>query len=501
MNPALELVGITKRFAGQLANDRIDLTLAKGEVLALLGENGAGKTTLVNILFGHYVADAGTARVFDRTLPPGDPRAAIDAGIGMVHQHFTLADNLSVLDNVTLGTEPLYAWRSRRTMARAKLVELGLRFGLPVEPDARVGELPIGLRQRVEILKALYRDAQILILDEPTAVLTPNESTGLFSTLQRMAADGLCVIFISHKLREVVAHADRIAVLRQGRLVADRSAKGASRSELAELMVGRRVVHPERTKLPPGRTLARLEAVRIERAGRVELDNVDLSVSEREVLGIVGVAGNGQAGLSDLFAGLVAPTAGRIERDGAVVTEFGRAGLAHIPEDRQHEGVVADLPIYDNAILERLGDPRFSRAGFVRKRAASDHATHLIQAFDIRGASPATRTRMLSGGNMQKLILARNLIERPYLIVASQPTRGLDEGAVAEIHRRLLDARAAGAGILLISEDLDEIFRLADRVQVIFRGRLSAPVAIEAATEAMLGLMMTGEGSDAARAA
>ncbi|WP_191062087.1 ATP-binding cassette domain-containing protein, partial [Geminicoccus harenae] len=243
MSPVLELTGITKRFGTLLANDGIDLTLGRGEVLALLGENGAGKTTLMSILFGHYVADAGTVRAFGQVLPPGDPKAAIAAGIGMVHQHFTLASNLSVLDNVTIGTEPLSAWRSRRGAARRRLVELAERFGLPVDPDRRVGELSVGERQRVEILKSLYRDARILILDEPTAVLTPQESERLFSTLRGMARQGLSLIFISHKLHEVVAHADRVAVLRGGRLVAERPAAGASRAELAELMVGRRVVH------------------------------------------------------------------------------------------------------------------------------------------------------------------------------------------------------------------------------------------------------------------
>lgn len=503
MTLVLELSGITKQFGALLANDRIDLALSKGEVLALLGENGAGKTTLMNILFGHYVADAGSVRVFGRPLPPGDPRAAIRAGIGMVHQHFTLAANLSVLDNITIGTEALSSLRSGRAAARARLEEIARRFGLQVDPDRRVGDLSVGERQRVEILKSLYRDAKILILDEPTAVLTPQESDRLFATLRSMAAEGLSLVFISHKLHEVVSHADRVAVLRQGRLVAERQSAGASRAELAELMVGRRVVHAARTPLPPGRVLLRLDKVRVGPAVQPALDEVSLELREREVLGIVGVAGNGQSTLSQLFAGLAVPAAGRIELDGKPVRRpdprgFVRAGLAHIPEDRHHEGVVADLAVHENAVLERIKDPRFSRLGLLRKDAAIAHAQSLIEAFDIRGATPRTRTRLLSGGNMQKLILGRNLVEKPRLIVASQPTRGLDEGAVAEIHRRLLEARAAGAGILLISEDLDEIFRLADRVQVIFKGRLSASVPIQAATETMLGLMMAGEAGHAA---
>ncbi|WP_222183655.1 ABC transporter ATP-binding protein [Geminicoccus harenae] len=506
MSPVLELTGITKRFGTLLANDGIDLTLGRGEVLALLGENGAGKTTLMSILFGHYVADAGTVRAFGQVLPPGDPKAAIAAGIGMVHQHFTLASNLSVLDNVTIGTEPLSAWRSRRGAARRRLVELAERFGLPVDPDRRVGELSVGERQRVEILKSLYRDARILILDEPTAVLTPQESERLFSTLRGMARQGLSLIFISHKLHEVVAHADRVAVLRGGRLVAERPAAGASRAELAELMVGRRVVHASRVPLEPGGSLLRLDGVRVEAGGRRLLDDIALDLREREVLGIVGVAGNGQDALSRLFAGTAPQPTGRIELLGRPVARLdhdalAEAGLAHIPEDRHHEGVVGDLRLYENAVLERIRDRRFSRLGLLRRQAALDHAAGLIRMFDIRGAEPTTRTRLLSGGNMQKLILGRNLVEQPRLIVASQPTRGLDEGAVAEIHRRLLEARGNGAGVLLISEDLDEIFRLADRVQVIFKGRLSAPLPIEAASEARLGLMMAGEDGDAPRAA
>jgi simple sugar transport system ATP-binding protein len=416
----------------------------------------------------------------------------------MVHQHFTLAANLSVLDNITIGTEKLLSLRSRRGQARRRLQDLGQRFGLEVDLDARVGDLSVGERQRVEILKSLYRDAKILILDEPTAVLTPQESERLFITLRSMTADGLSIVFISHKLHEVITHADRVAVLRQGRMVAERPTRGASRSELAELMVGRRVMHPSRTPLERGAPLLRLRGVALG-----PLKGTDLDLHEREVLAIVGVAGNGQSSLSRLLAGLARPSAGTVEIGGKILPHLDphalqRAKLAHIPEDRHSEGVVGDLRLADNAVLERVRDRRFSRLGFLRRQAAHVHAQSLIDAFDIRGAKPTTRTRLLSGGNMQKLILGRNLIEQPRVIVASQPTRGLDEGAVAEVHRRLLQARAEGAGILLISEDLDEVFRVADRVQVIFRGRLSRSIPIEQATEAGLGLMMAGEGADAA---
>ena len=501
--PVLELAGITKRFGPMLANDAIDLTLARGEILALLGENGAGKTTLMNILFGHYTADSGTVRAFGRELPPGDPKAAIAAGIGMVHQHFTLAANLTVLENVTVGTESLLSWRSDTRAARARLVELAERFGLVVDPDARVGDLSVGERQRVEILKSLYRHARVLILDEPTAVLTPQESERLFRTLRAMAADGLGIVFISHKLHEVTGHADRVVVLRQGRMVAERPAAGVARAELAELMVGRRVQHAQRQPATPRALVLTLDKVSVSAHGRLLLDRVDLQVRGGETLGIVGVAGNGQSTLSRLLAGLVAPDAGELRlyghRPEVISPEaFVAASVARVPEDRHHEGVVPDMALYENAVLERLADHRFARRGLFRRAEAIGHARRLVETFDIRGGGPFVRTRLLSGGNMQKLILGRNLIESPRLIVASQPTRGLDEGAVADIHRRLLQARSTGAAILLISEDLDEIFRLADRVQVIFKGRLLPSMPIEQASEARLGLMMAGEAADAA---
>ncbi|MFO1151863.1 MAG: ABC transporter ATP-binding protein [Alsobacter sp.] len=500
--PVLRLEGVTKRFGALVANQDISLTLARGEILALLGENGAGKTTLMNILFGHYTADEGRVVVDGRDLPPGQPRAAIEAGIGMVHQHFTLAGNLSVLDNVMAGTESLLRPRSDRAAGRARLRAIAERFGLAVEPDALVADLSVGERQRVEILKALYRDARVLILDEPTAVLTPQEADTLFSTLRGMAAQGLSLIFISHKLHEVLGHADRVVVLRAGRVVAERRAAATTREELAELMVGRRVTRPVRERLEAGAVVLRASRLSAARGGK-SLDSLDFEVRARETLGIIGVSGNGQALLGELVGGLLEPSDGRLELFGDEVASptprgFIAAGVGRIPEDRHASGAIGDMTIWENAVLERIRTPAFSTRGLVRRVAARAFAQRVIERFDVRGGKPDSPIRLLSGGNMQKLILGRNLAETPRLLVAAQPTRGLDEGAVAAVHAEILAARAAGAGVLLISEDLDEVLALADRVQAIVKGRLSPSIPVEEADPRRLGLMMAGLWGEAA---
>ena len=494
--PVLEISGVSKRFGQTLANDNISLSLGKGEIVALLGENGAGKTTLMSILFGHYVPDTGHVRVDGRDLAPGKPRAAIRAGIGMVHQHFSLAPNLTVLENVTTGTESLWSIRSRRTQARARLLSIAERFGLKVDPDARLGDLSVGEQQRVEILKALYNDARILVLDEPTAVLTQIEAERLFATLKDMAAKGLSLIFISHKLDEVMSTADRIVVLRDGRRVAERLAAETSKAELAELMVGRTVTRPVREPSTPGDIVLEAAAVTVRVGGVDRLKTIDFRLRAGEVLGIIGVSGNGQANLAQLLSGTLAKTSGDLllfgEAVGALsVADAVARGIGRIPEDRNKEGVIGEMAIWENVVLERLAD--FSKNGLVQRAAGLALAQRIIDQFDVRGGSPASRIRLLSGGNMQKLILGRNLINRPRILLAAQPARGLDEGAVAAVHERILEARRQGTAVLLISEDLDEVMALADRIQAIVGGRLSPPIPAEEASARRLGLMMSGE--------
>jgi ABC-type uncharacterized transport system ATPase subunit len=512
--PLLQITGITKRFGQLTANDDISFDLHRGEVLALLGENGAGKSTLVSILFGHYRADAGTVRIDGKLLIPGDTQAALKAGIGMVHQHFTLADNLSVLDNVLIGAEPLWQPFTRRAQARARLLETSRRYGLQVDPDARVVDLSVGERQRVEILKVLVPigrrgGARLLILDEPTAVLTPQESESLFATLKQLVAQGLAVIFISHKLDEVLAIAQRIVVLRGGQLVAQLPAAGATKAQLAQAMVRRSVPQPaRRTQLAAPDVVCSLREVTVRgRGARPLLDRVSLDLRAGEVVAVAGVAGNGQQALADLMHGLIAPDAGQLTVNGTALPAqpraWLRAGVARIPEDRHAAGVVGDLPLWENAVIERHADAPFARRGIVQRGAARAFAERLVKRFDVRGTEAAgvsTTTRALSGGNMQKLILGRALMDgvrghnapKTRLIVANQPTWGLDIGAVAFVHQQLLDACAAGAALLLISEDLDEIFTLADRIAVMHQGVLSPARPAARWTLQAIGLAMAG---------
>ena len=543
----LRLQGISKRFGALVANDAISLTLARGEVLALLGENGAGKSTLMSILFGHYRADAGSIEVDGRPLAAGDPKASLAAGIGMVHQHFTLAENLSVLDNVMLGSEPLWRPFTRRKAGRAQLRGLAQRFGLSVQPDALVGSLSVGERQRVEILKALYRGARILILDEPTAVLTPQESALLFDTLARMVADGLSIIFISHKLGEVLRVSHRIAVLRHGRLVGVLPAAGTSEGELANAMVGHAVEAPMRRAAPDcgahqthvapraAAPLCVLEQVHT-RGARDALHGVSLQLHGGEIVAIAGISGNGQVALAELLCGTRALSAGRALLDGAPLpaapSKLVTLGVARIPEDRHAIGVIGDLPLWENAVSERLRGTAFRFGPLVRRKAARAHAARIVAAFDVRGGGLDAPARTLSGGNMQKLILGRALLapvatgpiagkraasevnsgtdripdhfahdlasndvgcaSPTRLIVAHQPTWGLDIGAVAYVRQQLIAARDAGAAVLLISDDLDEVLLLGDRVAVLHAGRLGTPRRPDDWSREAIGLAMAG---------
>jgi ABC-type uncharacterized transport system ATPase subunit len=505
IDPVLRLTGITKRFGSLVANDNISLELAAGEVLALLGENGAGKSTLVSILFGHYTADAGQISVNGQPLPPGDPRAALAAGIGMVHQHFTLADNLSVLDNVMMGTEPLWQPFTRQRAARGKLLSVAQQFGLTVEPKALVGSLSVGERQRVEILKALYRGARILILDEPTAVLTPQESEALFAVLGKMVAQGLSIIFISHKLGEVLRVSDRVAVLRGGKLVAQAAAAGTTQAQLAQWMVGHAIAEPVRqpTAHVGSPVVCALQSVSTG-SGRERLAQVSLSLHAGEIVAIAGVSGNGQLALAELLCGTRQVQQGRVTYLGqpwpGQPARLVAQGVARIPEDRHAVGVVGDLPLWENAVSERLRTPAFSRWGWVRRQQARAYAQRVMQAFDVRGGGATSPARSLSGGNMQKLILGRALTQpepgadhsAARLIVAHQPTWGLDIGAVAYVQSQLIAARDAGAAVLLISDDLDEVMTLGDRIAVMHAGELTSALPAMQWSRASIGLAMAG---------
>lgn len=505
-NTVLEFRGITKRFGTLVANSDISLKLGRGEILALLGENGAGKTTLMNILFGHYQADEGDIQINGSALPPGSTQAALDAGVGMVHQHFTLAGNLTVLENIMLGSEPLLSWRQQTGGARDKLAGLARDYGLSVDPDKPVSALSVGERQRVEILKALYRDVQILILDEPTAVLTPQEADSLFETLKSVTDSGLSVIFISHKLHEILSVSDRIAVLRRGEIVGEIKTDGADRHQLAEMMVGRVVERPKLTAIARGEPVLEIKGLSTAGHGAEVLKNVDLTVHAHEIVGIAGVAGNGQRTVADILSGLRRGFSGKISINDTPLAagnprKIVAAGIGRIPEDRHARGVVGEMQLWENLISEDIRSAEISRGGFIIERSkATDRAKRQIETFDIRCEGPDAETKLLSGGNMQKLILARALSREPSFILANQPVRGLDEGAIAYVQEQLLAARARGAATLLISEDLDELMALSDRIAVMSQGRLSEALPAADRTSAEIGLMMAGqdEASEAA---
>ncbi len=496
--PLVRMRGITKRFLGVAANRDIHLDLFPGEVCALLGENGAGKSTLMNVLFGYYACDAGDIQVAGRPLPPGAPRAALAAGIRMIHQHFALAPALTVLENVMAGQEG-GRFRLDRHAARARLAQLQAQYGLAVNPDARVAALAVGEQQRVEILKALYGDVRVLIMDEPTAVLTPPEVDQLLAMLRSFARDGRAVVFISHKLNEVLRVADRVVVLRNGAVAAARATAGADAAELARLMVGHALAAPRpKPAAVPGPVLLRVDDLTVPNdRGLPAVRQVSFAVAAGEILGLAGVSGSGQRELAEALFGIRAPAHGQVAIAGQPVRP-GRpravvaAGMARIPEDRLATGLMAELSVEDNLVLETYAAPPYAAWRLLRHDRVRAAAQRLMAEYHIKASGPAAPVRTLSGGNMQKVILARELSSRPRVILAAQPTRGLDVGATEDIHARLLAERARGTAILLISEDLDEIQALSDRIMVFYEGRIMGEMAAAGADRARLGLWMSG---------
>ncbi|RWL21464.1 MAG: ABC transporter ATP-binding protein [Mesorhizobium sp.] len=490
--------GISKSFGAVKANEAVDLSVAPGEILGLLGENGAGKTTLMNVLFGAYAPDAGEILVQGRPVTINSSADALAAGIGMVHQHFHLAPRLSVLENLLIGI-PGKSGRIDRAGGLARLNEIGRQHGLTLDPDLPVSVLSIGEQQRLEIVKALFRGARLLILDEPTAVLAPKEVDGLFSALRSMAAQGLGIIFISHKLNEVRALTHRCVVLRHGRVTGrvDTSASTTTSSEMARLMCGHEIVPPARGPSTPGAPVLTLDGISTSRHSGMALRDVSLFVRAGEILGIAGVAGNGQRALAEVISGVRAPDAGRMTIAGKMVSRFSprevqALGLGRIPEDRMTTGLVTNLPLADSMVLPRIGTGAFSRNGLLRPDAIRAFAEAQIKAYDIRCPGPMTRAGALSGGNLQKALLARELAFDPKVLIVSQPTRGLDIGAARFIHEKFLDMRGRGCAIIVLGEDLEELLMLCDRIAVMYEGRIVGTLDSADATIARLGLMMTG---------
>ena len=496
--PALEMRHITKRFPGVVANDGIDLSIRPGEIHALLGENGAGKSTLMNILYGLLTPDEGEILMDGQPVQISGPSDAIARGIGMVHQHFMLVPVFSVAENIVLGNE---------TMANAvfldvhksegRIRQLANQLGFEIDPDATVGDLSVGIQQRIEILKALYRGAKVLILDEPTAVLTPQETVEIFQVLRRLAAEGTSIVFISHKLYEVLEIADRITVIRRGRVVGEADPKTATEEDLAELMVGREVsLVVEKGPAHPGDVVLDVaDLIVADDRGTVVVDGATFEVRAGEILGIAGVAGNGQDELVEALNGLRKVRSGSISLYGDDVTnhssrELSERGVAYIPGDRQRYGLVLVYPIKDNLVLTDYYRPPYSRRGVIDQRAIARRARELIPEFDIRTPSADVPASTLSGGNQQKLIVAREFSRELKLLVADQPTRGIDVGSIEFIHKQIVAKRDAGTAVLLVSAELDEIMELSDRIGVMYRGRLVAILDAETAEKDRVGLIM-----------
>ncbi|MEJ2448629.1 MAG: ABC transporter ATP-binding protein [Anaerolineales bacterium] len=500
MKPILELKGITKSFPGVLANDNINLTLNKGEIHALLGENGAGKSTLMNVLYGLYAPDSGDIYVNGNKIEVTSPRDAIAQGIGMVHQHFMLVPVFTVTENVILGDETLRAggFLDRKTPAE-RIREISDEFHLEVDPNSYIRDLPVGVQQRVEIIKLLYREADILILDEPTAVLTPQEVDELFTIMRSLVKSGKSIIFITHKLREVLTFSDRITVIRGGKVVGSTTPAEADQNQLAAMMVGRDV-SLEVDKEPPSIQDTILEVedlVVLDHMRNIAVNQVSFQVRGGEILGIAGVQGNGQTELVQAITGLTHPAAGKLRLMGQDITtasprKITELGSAHIPEDRQHDGLVLTATIADNLVLNTYYKKPFARSVILQEDKVLKNAEKIIENFDVRTPSPLIPVGSLSGGNQQKVIVGREFSRPIKFLVASQPTRGLDVGSIEYIHQRLLEKRADGVAVLLVSTELEEILKLSDRIAVMFNGEIIAVVDAKDATKERIGLLMAG---------
>ncbi len=498
--PAVELRGIEKSFGSVHANRGVSLAIARGSITGIVGENGAGKSTLMSILYGLYEADAGQTLIDGKAVRIRTPRDALAQGIGMVHQHFMLVEPFTVLENLVLGAERGPLLRPTLVAARAELQRLARDFGLTVDPDARIADLSVGEQQRVEILKVLFRGARILILDEPSAVLTPQETEGLFDILRGLRQRGVTVLLITHKLREIMAVTDTVFVMRQGALVAECRTPDTSPAELAELMVGRKVrLRPDKAEATPGEVLLHAKGLSLrDRRGVALLSDVELVLRAGEITGLAGVSGNGQSELLQVLSGIRRLSAGTIEVLGRRIDATHPAdpralrslGLAHVPEDRLRYGLVAPFRADETAILGYHEDAPFSRHRLLDHGAARDHCMELMQSYDVRPPLPALRSSGFSGGNQQKLITAREMAQQPRVLLVGQPTRGVDIGAIELIHRRIVEARDAGCAVLLVSAELDEILGLADRILVMFAGRIVGERVAADADERTLGLMM-----------
>jgi simple sugar transport system ATP-binding protein len=501
---AIELSGISKRFGAVQANRDVSMRIAKGSVHGIIGENGAGKSTLMSILYGYYQADEGTIQVNEREVRIRNSHDAIALGIGMVHQHFMLVDTFTVLENIVLGAEGGFKLAGSMGAAREHLAQLNRDYGLEVDPDALVGELGVGLQQRVEILKALYRGAEVLILDEPTAVLTPQEADHLFRILRALKEQGKTIILITHKLREVMDVTDAVSVMRAGTVVGNVQTAEVDKEKLAELMVGRKVaLKVDKDECEPGAPVLTVRELSLSDARGVQLlKNLNFEVRAGEIVGIAGVAGNGQSELLEVLAGMREADGGVIDYQGenlvGLVNAVPKAallrekGIAHVPEDRSREGLVKGFSTYENAILGYHRDPDIQKGPLLSRRAIVERCKSFISQFDIRPGDPQLRVGLLSGGNQQKVVLAREIHADPHLLLIGQPTRGVDIGAIEFIHKRLIELRDAGKAILLVSVELEEILALADRILVMAGGAITGEVSAAEATPTTLGLLMGG---------